>query len=131
MKIIKTCFAISILIVLFSSTRAWAQHKNLMVRMAKIEVDSAQLENYKAILKTEIETSVRVESGVLSLNAVADKNNPTHITILEVYANVEAYKAHIETPHFKIYKTSTKEMVKSLQLIELDPIILANKLKNP
>ncbi len=48
----------------------------------------------------EIETSVRVEPGVLLLNAVAEKDHPTHITIMEVYENKEAFFAHLETPHF-------------------------------
>jgi quinol monooxygenase YgiN len=58
-----------------------------MVRLAKIVVDSTQLESYKALLKEEIETSVRVEPGVITLYAVSEKNNPTHITILEIYAD--------------------------------------------
>jgi 4-carboxymuconolactone decarboxylase len=58
-----------------------------MVRLAKLVIDSAQLENYKAFLKEEIETSVRLEPGVLTLYALSEKNNPTHITILEIYAD--------------------------------------------
>ena len=40
-----------------------------------------------------------------------------------------AYKAHIETAHFKKYKNLTKGMIKSLQLIETDPIVLGAKNK--
>jgi quinol monooxygenase YgiN len=105
------------------------QQKVQVIRIAKLQIDSVYLENYKAALKEEIETSVRVEPGVLSLYAVSEKDNPTHITIFEIYANVDAYKAHRETPHFKKYKSSTKEMVKSLELVEVDPIVLGTKLK--
>jgi 4-carboxymuconolactone decarboxylase len=49
------------------------------------------------------------------------------IFILEIYANQEAYKAHLETPHFKKYKATTKEMVKSLELIRVEPILLGAK----
>ncbi len=101
----------------------------LMVRLAKLEIDAAHLEAYKAALKEEIETSIRVEPGVIALNAVAEKDKPTRITILEVYAKVDAYKAHIETPHFKKYKAGTQHMVKSLELVEVDPILLGNKTK--
>jgi 4-carboxymuconolactone decarboxylase len=103
-------------LVLFLQSHAAAQGKSQMVRLAKIVVDSAQLESYKAALKEEIETSVRVEPGVLTLYAVYEKDNPTHITILEIYADTTAYKAHLQTPHFIKYKTATKDMVKSLQL---------------
>ncbi len=108
---------------------ALAQDKNLVVRMAKLEIDSAQLESYQTALREEIEISIRVEPGVLTLNAVAEKNRPTHITIMEIYANTEAYKAHLETPHFKKYKSTTKDMVKHLELIETNPVALGTKKK--
>ena len=111
------------------SKNIYAQDKNAVIRIAKLYIDSAQLESYKALLQEEIEASVRIESGVLSLYAVADKNNPTHITVFEIYANQEAYLAHIKTPHFLKYKTSTKEMVKSLELMETVPIALKAKRK--
>jgi 4-carboxymuconolactone decarboxylase len=109
--------------------QAGAQEKQQMVRLAKIIIDTEQLENYKAALKEEIETSVRLEPGVLTLYAVSEKEHPAHITILEIYADKKAYQSHIQTPHFIKYKTETKEMVKSLELIETIPLIPAMKIK--
>ena len=123
-------FSLTLIIVmttLGAYNSAVAQNKDWVVRLARLQIDPAQVEAYRAALKEEIETSVRVEPGVLALNAVADKNNPTHITILEIYANAAAYKSHLQTPHFLKYKTGTKDMVKSLELIETDPIALAAK----
>ncbi len=114
---------------LFSSESSFAQDKNLVVRIAKLQIDSAQLENYKAALKEHAETAVRVEPGVLTLYAVYEKNNPTHVTVFEIYANEDAYKAHLETIHFKKYKSTTKDMVKSLELIPCAPIALETKSK--
>jgi 4-carboxymuconolactone decarboxylase len=106
-----------------------AQNSNQMVRLAKLQIDSAQLEKYKVALKEEIETSLQVEPGVFTLYAIAEKNNPTHITILEIYANEEAYKKHLQTPHFIKYKTATKDMVKALELVETEPIVPGAKVK--
>nr|WP_314895864.1 antibiotic biosynthesis monooxygenase [uncultured Flavobacterium sp.] len=111
------------------SGSAFAQNKNLVVRIAKLEIDVAQLESYKSILKEEMETSVRVESGVLSLYAVSDKANPASITVFEIYANDDAYNTHIQTTHFKRYKNTTMGMVKSLELLNTDPIALEAKKK--
>ena len=116
-----------IFIALFSVGSACAQEKSKVVRMAKLQIDTAQLETYKAALKEEIETSVRVEPGVLTLYAVSDKDHPSHITVFEIYADKDAYIAHLETSHFKKYKRITKEMVKSLELAEVVPIALAAK----
>lgn len=106
-----------------------AQEKKQIVRLAKLVIDSTQLDNYKALLKEGIETAVKVEPGVLTLYAVAEKSNPTHFTILEIYANEDAYKAHLLTPHFIKYKTGTKEMVKSLELVETVPLVPGMKIK--
>jgi len=105
------------------------QNKNQMVRLAKLVIDSAQLESYNALLKEEIEASVRVEPGVITLYPVAEKNNPTHITILEIYADTVAYKAHLQAPHFIKYKNGTKDMVKSLELVETVPLVPGMKIK--
>ena len=104
-----------------------AQDSQWVVRMAKIQVDSAQLNEYRAVLTEEIETSVRVESGVLTLYAVYEKDHPTQVTIFEIYADEAAYEAHLKTAHFKKYKSGTQGMVKALELIDVAPIVLESK----
>ena len=117
------------MLMLISNNEVSAQEKNQMVRLAKLVIDSTQLEHYKALLKEEIEASVRIEPGVITLYAVSEKDKPTHITILEIYASTEAYKAHVQTPHFLKYKNGTKEMVKSLELVETIPLVPGMKIK--
>ena len=73
---------------LFSAAEAAAVPgaDRLMVRIAEIEIDPLYLDAYKAILAEEQEASVRFEPGVLMLHSVAIADNPTHIRLLEVYA---------------------------------------------
>ncbi len=115
------------LIMVFTNQNASAQQGDKVVHIAKLQIDPAQLDNYKVFLKEQIETAVRVEPGVLTLHAVADKNNPANITVFEIYADTVAYKAHLQTPHFKKYKIGTKDMVKSLELIDVVPLELQAK----
>ena len=126
---IRIQFFITWLLAMFIFAGASAQQNNMVVRIAKLQIDSAQLDVYKAALKQHAETAVRVEPGVLTLYAVSDKDHPTRITVFEIYANEDAYKAHLETPHFKKYKSETKNMVKSLELVQVDPIALETKSK--
>jgi quinol monooxygenase YgiN len=121
--------SISLVLSVFFCGYSRAQEKSIVVRLARLQIDSIQLESYKAALKEEIETSIRLEAGVISLYAVSAKDHPDQITIFEIYASTEAYNAHRETPHFKKYKSTTKEMVKSLELIEAVPILLGAKSK--
>ncbi|MCV9944223.1 MULTISPECIES: putative quinol monooxygenase [unclassified Rhizobium] len=98
-----------------------------VVRMAELEIDPETLESYRALLKEEIEASVALEDGVLSLSAVSIRDTPNRIRILEVYADQKAYEAHLRTPHFLKYKNQTVHMVTSLTLTEVDPIAMRAK----
>ena len=98
-----------------------------IVRIAELEIDAAQLDAYKLALKEEIETSIRVEPGVLTLYAVALKEHPEQIRLFETYRDAAAYDSHLRSSHFKTYKARTRGMVKSLRLVETEPILLGSK----
>lgn len=91
-------------------------------RLVSIVVDSTQLDAYKAALKEGTETAVREEPGVLSYQIYSEKEHPTHFTLLETYASVEAYNLHIQTPHFKKYKAAVANMVLSLKIVDVLPL---------
>jgi quinol monooxygenase YgiN len=55
------------------------------------------------------------------------RDQPSQVRILEVYKDQAAYESHLQTPHFKKYKAETRGMVKSLKLIEAEPILLGEK----
>jgi len=99
------------------------------LRLAEIEIDPSQIEPYRAAVQEQIEAAVRLEPGVLALYAVADKENPSHVFVFEMYADVDAYKFHLETAHFKKYKATTQDMVRSLKLRDTIPISLGAKAK--
>jgi quinol monooxygenase YgiN len=122
--------------VLVSSSLVWAvrhahaeETQGRVVRIAELEIDPADLEQYKAALRRGIETSIRVEPGVLMLYAVSVKDHPEQIRIFEMYANQAAYEAHLQTAHFKRYKAETEGMVRSLRLVETEPVFPGSKLK--
>ena len=98
-----------------------------IVRIAELEIDPAQLDAYKVALKEEIETSIRVEPGVLTLYAVSLKEHPEQIRLFETYRDAASYESHVQSPHFKTYKGQTQHMVKTLRLVETDPILLGSK----
>jgi quinol monooxygenase YgiN len=118
---------VSLVLTLMFMKVSLAQDSQQMTRLAKVKVDPTQLQQYNAALKTQMETAIKTEKGVLSYYAVADKKDPTKITILEIYANHAAYEAHIKTPHFLKYKDMVKNMVQSLELEDVDLIAFAKK----
>jgi quinol monooxygenase YgiN len=108
-------------------TVAQPPHGAPVVRLAELQIDPARLDEYKAALREEIETSIRLEPGVLTLYAVSVKGHPAQIRLFEIYADHAAYETHLNTPHFVKYKTGTQHMVQSLVLVETDPILLGAK----
>ena len=99
---------------------------NCLVRIAEIAVYPEHLEAYLAAAKTVGAESVAKEDGVICIFPMQQKEHPAQIRIVEIYHDETAYKAHLETPHFKKYKTETLHMVKSLHLAPMEPLDPAN-----
>lgn len=113
-------------IFILSSFATMAQDKKI-TRIARITVDSAQLPAYMKLLNEQMNAAVKLEPGVISYQVYADKLHPQNLTLVEVYADNDAYLVHREAAHFKKYKLATKEMVKSLELAEVTPVLAAGK----
>ena len=110
------------ILMMLSSADMSAQKNTMMIRMSEIEIDSNYLREYNKILKEEAQASVKLEPGVISIFPMYQKENPTQVRILEIYASKEAYESHLTTPHFKKYKSTTLKMVKSLKLTDMSAI---------
>jgi quinol monooxygenase YgiN len=124
MKTKQQFLALLILLVMaiFNVETANAQQDNRKYRIAKIEVFPEYLDEYKSALAEHAAAAVKVEPGVLCMQAVYDKTKPTNVTVFEVYSSEEDYQSHLKTVHFLKYKNGTLKMVKSLELIEVAPI---------
>ena len=96
--------------------------EDMMVRIAEIEIHPQFVDEYTLILKEEAAASVNKETGVIAIFPMTEAENPSIIKIIEIYANEAAYKNHLETPHFKHYKTATLPMTKSLKLLDMNAI---------
>lgn len=95
---------------------------DMMIRISEIEIFPEHLEAYKSILKEEAAASVVKEQGVIAIFPMWQKQYPSQVRIVEIYADKAAYEKHLQTPHFKEYKTSTLKMVKELKLIDMESL---------
>ena len=121
-----------------SVRRCWQWHlrrllledsKEPYVRVAEIEIDPLQLDAYKAAVKEQIEAAVRLQpwgTGPVCGDRQGEPRSHRGLSP-KMYADIEAYKAHLETAHFKKYKVTTQDIVKSLKLRETVPIQLGAK----
>lgn len=101
-----------------------------IIRLSKVEVDPAYLDEYMRYATEVDEISLRTEPGVLTMYALQEKENPCNITILETYASQEAYRKHIASAHFQKYKQGTLHMVRNLQLLDQNELNPSNKVVN-
>lgn len=120
--------AISLLAAFAVSAKADSKNEgSRIVRLAELEINPTQIDQYQAALREEIAASIRLEPGVLTLYAVSVKDHPEQVRLFEMYASQSAYESHLQTSHFKKYKAETQGMVRSLTLLEADPILLGHK----
>lgn len=122
-NIIKILF-ILITIIFIGETPTMAQevvqenNNGMIVRISEIEVYPEYLSEYLNYAKEVAKKSVEQEKDVISIYPVSVIKDNTQIRILEIYRDQEAYKNHINSPHFKKYKEGTLHMVKSLDLVD-------------
>ena len=110
---------------LFGADIPVREYGERIVRLAQIEIFPELLEDYLTFAKEVGTVSMASEPGVIGLFSMQDKADPNKVYILEVYADWDAYQAHLQTAHFKKYKEGTASMVKSLKLIDTNPLITA------
>jgi quinol monooxygenase YgiN len=116
-------YLLSLLISIISMGVLYSQKSNeLFVRLVKIEIVPNVLDEYIELLNQQMNTAVKLEDGVLEYRVVNEKEKPSHFTLIEIYRDYDSYLSHIKTSHFLKYKTSTQDMVKSLELIDANLI---------
>ena len=100
-----------------------------IVRISRIEVDPARLPEYLALVAECGRASMAEEAGVRMMFSMQEKAHPERITILEIYADPEAYGHHIRSAHFRKYKERSLEMVRKLELLDQIPLVPEMKMK--
>lgn len=95
---------------------------DMLVRISEIEVYPEYLDEYMKFALQVGETSVREESGVVAIFPMIQQRDSCQIRIIEIYANQQAYRHHIDTEHFQTYKQGTLHMVKKLDLVDMIPM---------
>lgn len=100
------------------------EHQRIPGRHGSLDIDPTRLPAYEAAVSEEIDDSIRLEPGVLTLYAVALAHNRGQLRFFEIYADDAAYRGHLDSPHFKKYVETTRPMIRSRKLFETRPVFL-------
>jgi len=101
------------------------------VRWSEMEIDPTWLDRFQRLTEENVRETRRTEPGVLAFYAAGEKDHPNHIRVLEVYADTNAYQAHLQSPHFQRFRDGSGHMVRQRQLFEALPVTLGAKPQPP
>ena len=108
-------FLPAILLALLTKSQGTAQPDAQLMRLAS---------------RDEMLPGIRKEPGVVVMYAVNSKQDPTNVSILEVYSNRIAYEKHLTTSHYLKYKGRSNDMIKTVEFIDVRPILLGSKMSD-
>jgi autoinducer 2-degrading protein len=83
---------------------------SLLVVHVDIAVVRDQLDAFLAATDANA-TASRQEPGILRFDVLADRTDPTHIVLVEVYRDEAAAAAHKETGHYAAWRDSVAPMM--------------------
>lgn len=96
-----------------------------VVRVAELEIDPAHLRAYEAAVSEEIDDSIRLEPGVLTIYATALQSQRNRLRFFEIYADDADYRQHLNSAHFQKYVETTRLMIRSRTLKATRPLFLS------
>ena len=100
-----------------------------IIRISRIEVKPERLMEYLALVRECGRKSMAKETGVYLMYSMQEKMHPERISILEIYADRDAYERHIQTDHFQTYKRNSLDMIRKLELLDQNPLVPEMKMK--
>ncbi|MDQ0569950.1 quinol monooxygenase YgiN [Variovorax paradoxus] len=92
-----------------------------LVRFAELEIDQARLDDFGKAARQNAEASL-LEPGILAFHTAAEKDNPGRVRVLEIYVDAQAYRTHVQTPHFQKFRAETEAMILRRELHEVVPV---------
>lgn len=101
------------------------------VRWSELEVDPARMDRFVELGHENVRAIHRLEPGVRAFYWAADKDQPGHVRVLEVYADEGAYKAHLASAHYQAFRDGSRPLLKGYALFEAVPVMLGAKPQSP
>ena len=101
------------------------------VRWAELEVNPGDVNALQAAGRENTAATIALEPGVLAFHSAVEKSNPGRMRVLEIYASAEAYRTHLQSPHFQKFVREVQPIVRNRAVFETVPILLGAKPEVP
>jgi len=98
-----------------------------LVHWAVVESTEGNMPQILSLGAKDVAPIAAKESGTYALYGGIDKENPNLLRILEIYEDENAYQIHRSSAGFKQYQADRADVLSKLMLLEVDPIVLEQK----
>lgn len=99
-----------------------------ILHIVELGVASGQQQAFNEAGRENLSESVGGEPGTLALYAVSPRGNPDLAYLVEVYADADAYQAHVAGAPYKTYATKAPQLLTDhKKFIDTEPVFLAEK----
>jgi quinol monooxygenase YgiN len=83
---------------------------SLLVVHVDVAVVPGQIEAFLAATEANASAS-RTEPGVVRFDVLTDRDDPTHVVLVEIYLGESASAAHKDTLHYRIWRDTVAPMM--------------------
>ena len=87
-----------------------------------INIKPENVEAFKEASLGDSQGSVRDEPGCFRFDILRDESVATRFYLYEVYRDVEAFEAHMETPHFKRWWETVERMLDDSSSVKMQTV---------
>lgn len=102
------------------------QSQDFAVRWSELEVDASKMVEFQAVARDNAAAAM-LEPGVVAFHWAAEKGNPQQIRVLEIYRSEDAYREHLQSPHFQRFAAVAQNALRVRKLYAALPIALGAK----
>lgn len=113
-------------LTLVPSRHAAAEAEGLYINAVDLVIVPSEMPKFLEAVQENGVNAVK-EPGCRTFNISVLQSNPNHVFLYEVYDNAAALEAHRQTPHFKKFAATTKDMVADRLVRPLSAVAMNSK----
>jgi quinol monooxygenase YgiN len=89
------------------------------VILVEFAVHAGQEEAFDALILENARLSLKDEPGCLVFDVLTRQGSEHTVVLYEIYADREAFEAHLRAPHFHVFDEASRPLVRKKQVTEL------------
>ncbi len=90
-----------------------------LVILVEFEIRAGAMQQFLPLMLDNARTSLAREPGCRRFDVLTAPAGPDSVTLYEIYDDVEAFRAHCASEHFRRFDRDTAAMVEHKRVVEL------------